>query len=191
LIYPALQHIVLELNTYFKLISPSSGEERVVVGTLFDLDGQVNNATKGKVVVSVVNVEEEGIYRSVDLYRKRDDGVSALVKPEVRINLYVLFVANLSNYEEVLKAISQIISFFQLKPSFDYSDIPLLAEREGRISVELFSMTFEQQNHLWGALGGKYMPSVMYKIGIVGIRDEQIEEEIPPVEERVINASLE
>jgi hypothetical protein len=191
LIHPALQHIVLELNTYFKLISPSSGGDRIVFGTLFDLDGQVNTATKGKVVVSVVNVEEEGIYRSVDLYRKRNDGTSELVKPEIRINLYVLFVANLGDYEEILKAISHIISFFQLRPSFDYSNIPSLADREGRISVELFSMTFEQQNHLWGALGGKYMPSVMYKIGIVGIRDEQIEAEVPPVEERLINELLE
>ena len=48
-------------------------------------------------------------------------------------------------------------------------------------------MTFEQQNHLWGALGAKYMPSVMYRLALVAVRDEQIEAEVLPVQEILIN----
>ena len=40
---------------------------------------------------------------------------------------------------------------------------------------------------MWGALGAKYMPSVMYRLAIVTVRDEQIEAEVPAVEEIVIN----
>ena len=44
-------------------------------------------------------------------------------------------------------------------------------------------MTFEQQNHLWASLGAKYMPCVMYKVGIMAIQDMQIEAKVPLVEE--------
>ena len=39
--------------------------------------------------------------------------------------------------------------------------------------VDLFSLNFEQVNHLWSTLGGKYMPSVLYKIRQVTI-DENL-----------------
>ena len=74
-------------------------------------------------------------------------------KPEVRVNLYLLFVANLADYGEALKAVGHIISFFQHRKSIDYSSVPGLVNQEGRLAFELHSMTFEQQNHLWGALG--------------------------------------
>jgi hypothetical protein len=33
-------------------------------------------------------------------------------------------------------------------------------------------MNFEQLNHLWGILGGKYLPSVLYKIRRVTVDEE-------------------
>lgn len=183
MIHLALKHVVSELNAYLNLRSPSLTPDRFVAGSLFDLDGNVNTQTRDRVVLSVVNVEEDPVYRSVDTYHRRSNNVSDLIKPEVKINLYLLFVANLGDYEEALKALAHIVSFFQHHSVFEYADIPALADREGRFVLDLYSMSFEQQNHLWGALGAKYMPSVMYKMGIVDIRDTQVAAEVPPVEE--------
>ncbi len=183
----AMAYVVSELNAYLHLRSPSLAPNRIVAGSLFDLDGNVNQQTRDMVVLSVVNVEEDPVYRSVETFDKRPDGTSTLIKPEVKINLYLLFVANLSDYNEALKMLSYVISFFQLRNSFDYSRIPALVDRQGRMVFELFSMTFEQQNHLWGALGAKYMPSLMYKVGILEVRDQQIVAEIPPVQELSVN----
>ncbi len=187
MIQAAVEYIVSELNDYMNLRSPSLTLERVVAASLFDLDGNAEEDSKEKVVLSLVNVQEDRVYRSVDIHRQREDGVSESVKPEVRVDLYLLFVANFGDYGEALKAIGHIISFFQHRSSIDYSTIPELMQQRGRLAFELHSMTFEQQNHLWGALGAKYMPSVMYKLGIVGLRDEQIEAEIRPIEEILIN----
>jgi hypothetical protein len=176
----ALKYVVGELNAYFNLRAQSLAQDRVEFAALFEFQEKVNEKANDKIVLSLVNVEEEPVYHSVDIF-KRTNGTSQLIKPEVRINLYVLFIANLKPYDEALKALSQVISFFQLRNFFDYSSIPSLADREGRITFDLFSLSFEQQNHLWGALGAKYVPSVMYKVGIVGIRDEQVEAEIPPI----------
>jgi hypothetical protein len=182
-----MAHVVSALNDYMNVRSPSLSTERVVSGSLFDLDGKVNTETRDKVALSIVNVEEDRVYRSVEIFERRADGKSLLVKPEVKVNLYVLFVANLGKYDEALKALGQIVAFFQSHSSFDYASVPALAGREGRVVFELFSMSFEQQNHLWGALGAKYMPSVMYKAGIVDVRDERVEGVVPPVEEVWVN----
>jgi len=186
-IHHAMAYVVSAINDYLNLRSPSLSTERIVSGSLFDLDGNVNAQTRDKVALSVVNVEEDRVYRSVEIFQRQPDGKSLLVKPEVKVNLYVLFVANLAKYDEALKALGHIIGFFQSRNSFDYAAIPALAGREGRVVFELFSMSFEQQNHLWGALGAKYVPSIMYKAGIVDVRDEQVQGEVPPVEEVLVN----
>jgi hypothetical protein len=35
--------------------------------------------------------------------------------------------------------------------------------------VELYSLSLEQQNQLWGSLGAKYLPSAIYKVRLVVI----------------------
>ncbi len=179
----AVAHVVAELNDYFNVRSQIS--DRAVTGSLFDLQGSFNQKTRDKVVVSLVNVEQDRTYRSVETYEKRPDGTGEQVKPPVKVNLYLLFIANLSDYDEAMKALGQVMSFFQHRPRFDYASIPALAEDEGRMAFELHSMSFEQLNHLWGALGGKYLPSVVYKVGLFDVRDRQLEAEVPPVEEMV------
>lgn len=187
MIHQAIQFVISELNAYLNLRSPSLAPDRVVLDSLFDAGGNINADAKEKVVLSVVNVQEDPVYHSVKLYEKRPDGSAEMVRPEVRVNLFLLFVANISDYDESLKALEHVISFFQARHVFNYSGIPSLSDQAGRMVFELYSMTFEQQNHLWGALGAKYQPSVMYKVGLVGIRDRQLEAEVRPVEQVLIN----
>jgi hypothetical protein len=186
-IHQAIQFVVTELNTYLNLRSPSLTADRAVLDSLFDTSGNLNADAKEKVVLSVVNVQEDPVYHSVEVYEKRPDGGAEMVRPEVRVNLFLLFIANFSEYDESLKALEHVISFFQTRHVFNYSSIPALSQQAGRMVFELYSMTFEQKNHLWGALGGKYQPSVMYKVGLVAIRDRQLEAEVRPVEQILIN----
>ena len=180
MIHLAVAQVVDEINSYLNLRSPGLIEKRVVPGSLFDLLGQPNPDTRDRIAVQVVNVEKDQVYRSVEIHRPRADGLHERVNPGVRVNAYVLFVANLDSYAEALKAISLVIAFFQNRYAFDVS-----ANGDGASHVvfELHSMTFEEQNHLWASLGAKYMPSVVYKAALLEIRDTQVEAEVPPVEE--------
>jgi len=186
-IHLVVQHVVSELNDYLNLRSPSLAPDRVVLGSLYDVDGNPDASAKEKVVVSMVNLQEDRVYHSVDLYEKQPDGSTDVVQPEVRVNLFLLFIANISEYDESLKALEYVISFFQTRHVFNYASIPQLADQQGRMVFELHSMTFEQQNHLWGSLGSKYQPSIMYKAGIVNIRDRQLEAQVQPVQDILIN----
>lgn len=180
MIHVAVAQVVQEINAYLNLRSPGINQERVVPGSLLDVNGTPNAATRNRVAVQVVNVEENGTYRSLETHRTRPDGMHERVRPPVRVNLYVLFVANLDDYGEALKALSLVVSFFQNRYTFEVAGN---GNGASRVIFELHSMTFEQQNHLWAALGAKYMPSVLYKAAILDISDTQVEAEVPPVQE--------
>lgn len=182
MIHLAIAQLVEELNAYLK-VRTGDDQDRVVAGSLFDLSGTPNAKTRDKVVAGLVNVEENCVYRSLDIYRTRADGINERIKPKVRLNVYLLFVGNLDKYDEALKAIANVIGFFQQRGAFTVTGNG--SEGASRIVLELHSLSFEQQNHLWAALGAKYMPSVVYKAGIVDVRDAQVEAEVSPVEEIV------
>ncbi len=40
---------------------------------------------------------------------------------------------------------------------------------------------FEKMNHLWGYLGAKYLPSVMYKVRMITIQEARATDEQSPV----------
>jgi hypothetical protein len=186
MIHLAVAQVVDELNAYLNLRWPGMTPERVVAASLYDLNGALGTKGRDRVVASVVNVEENRVYHSLQTYQTRPDGVNERIKPKVRLNVYLLFVGNLDKYDEALKAISNVIAFFQHRHVFVVSGNG--GEEASRVVFELYSMTFEQQNHLWAAIGAKYMPSVVYKAGIVDIRDTQVEAEVPVVEEIVTEA---
>jgi hypothetical protein len=179
-IHVAIAQVVQEINDYLNLRSPAMTDDRVTAGSLFDLNGQPNAGTRNRIVVQVVNVEENGVYRSLETHRPRPDGLHTRVRPPVRVNLYVLFVANLDAYDEALKALSLVVAFFQNRYTFDVSGN---GDGASRVVFELYSMTFEQQNHLWASLGAKFMPSVVYKASILDIADVQAAALVPPVQE--------
>jgi len=135
--------------------------------------------------MTLVNIEEESTMKNRPFFKETPQGNMAKVNPEVMVNLYVLFTANFSDdefgYRESLKFISRIISFFQGNRVFTPKLFPELDPSVEKITAEMFSMNFEQQNHLWGAIGAKSMTSVMYKLRVVAITDDEIRMEAPPI----------
>jgi hypothetical protein len=52
-----------------------------------------------------------------------------------------------------------------------------------KFTLELYTLTFEQINHLWGSLGGRQVPFVMYKLRLVAITDRSVVRTVPLIEE--------
>jgi hypothetical protein len=187
MIHLAMSHVLAELNNYLSLRSPGIEDKQAVMGSFYDNKGVMNTAVQEKIVMLLVNVEKDSIYRATEKIRRKPDGIGEVVNPEMKINLYVMFAANLSIYSEALKYLSLIISFFQVKNTFQYAELTDLDDIEGRFIFDLHSLGFEQQNHLWGTLGMKYIPSVMYKVSMISIHDDRVEGEIPPITEIAVN----
>ena len=182
MIHCVIDQVVSELNDYMQ-IRTGVEQKPVVAATLMKPDGQPDPKNGDKLVLSVVNVEADRVYHSVETFAKKPDDTIEVVKPDVRVNLYLLFVGNYTQYAEALKAISLVFAFFQRRTALDYASIAGLDGRKGRVTFEMMSPTFEQQNHLWGALGAKYMPSVLYKAGLLDIGDQATEGIAPPTQD--------
>ncbi|MCC6411360.1 MAG: DUF4255 domain-containing protein [Saprospiraceae bacterium] len=188
MIEEALKIIEQEINAFFAKKTGST--DTVVAEQLILQNGSVTNGLDSKVVMMLVNVEEDRISKSHDIYRKQPNGTVEVARREVRLNMYVLFVAHFpssnaqqSRYHDALKALSNVIGFFQSKNFFDTKNTPALDARVDKLLIELFSMTLEQQNHLWGSLGAKYMPSVMYRVRLVIIQEEELTTGGPPIQQ--------
>lgn len=178
MIQEALKFLVDELNQYFALKLGATTESRVVWGNIaraFDNEGGGNSANSimGKAVVSLVNVEEDKVSKMQENYVKTFDGVK-YKSPPVFVNLYVLFSINRADYADCLKWLSLIIQYFQHRSVFTKDSYPSLHNGIQKMIIELVSLNFEQVNHLWGTLGGKYMPSALYKIRQLTIDEELI-----------------
>lgn len=130
---------------------------------------------------SLVNVEEERVVKSQKTVFQASNGQVSHLNPEIKLNLFVLITANFSNYSTSLEFLSGAIRFFQSKNVFDHQNTPRLDPAIQKLIVDIYTLNFEQQNHLWGALGGKYLPSVMYKVRLISIQEALKKDEQPPI----------
>ena len=180
----AISTLAEEANNYFQL---TPGNELVIPANLLSQAGSLNSGLTGKIVLSLINIEEDRVSRSLDIYRKQPNGMVETVHPEVRLNLYLLFIASAggngtgADYTTSLENLSRLVAFFQTKGYFNHQNTPALDSRIEKLVLEMYSLSFEQQNHLWGALGAKYMPSVMYRARLVKVQEEEIAFDGPPI----------
>ncbi len=186
MIHDSLQLIVNELNAALK---GSNSEEPVFLGNIAQVEAGTSDAEK-QVVLSLVNVEEESSLKNGPHHRLKDGKVIYENRP-VHLSLYLLFSANLKNYASALKRLEAIITFLQGKNVFTARTAPDLQklsrspeEMSGfRMTLELFSLSFEQINHLWGSLGGKQVPFILYRARLVSLSAKEIQRSGPPITE--------
>ncbi|MGD8663637.1 MAG: DUF4255 domain-containing protein [Desulfobacterales bacterium] len=131
--------------------------------------------------LSLVNIEEERITKAQQNFSRSADGNIVHMNPEIKLNLFVLIVANFSNYRTGLEFLSGAIRFFQSKNVFTTANTPELDPQIQKLIVEMMTLSFEQQNHMWGSLGAKYLPSVMYKVRMLTIQEGLAADEQKPI----------
>lgn len=173
IIYQALYFLKNQLNSYLKFQLGEDYSDTAFISNPVTQDGSAANNTSDRVLLTLTNVEEERIGKQPLPPVKAVNGQDVRVNPEVNLNLYVLFISNRSNYEESLKFVSHVVKFFQGKNVFTAQNSPELDESIQRLIVELSTVSYEQLNNLWGAMGAKYIPSVLYKVRMLSIQSDQ------------------
>lgn len=126
------------------------------------------------VSVALVRIGEETALRQPDRYANLSaDGMRQKVEPEIRLNLFVLFVARFpDDYSLSLHHLSLVIRYFQNHRVFNHQNTPDLDSDIPQLVLELVTPTFSEQNEIWGALRTAYQPSALYKVRMVVFRDE-------------------
>lgn len=175
----ALKFITSELNQYLnnKLSLDVASKDPVVLGSISKLgDTAANNDLEEKVILTLVNLEEERMLRNPEKFTRVEDRLEQR-NPKIFLNLYCLFAVNKSKYSEALKYLSFVIQFFQHRSVFNHVTDPLLDAKIEKLLLELYTINFEQINHLWGTMGGKYYPSALYKMRLISIDEAFTEAE--------------
>ena len=102
--------------------------------------------------------------------------------PPVFLNFHILVVATHSSYANALLVLSRAIRFFQFKNVFDQDSVtpssltinapanPLDQLETFKLIFDLYSPTMEEVNHLWGTLGGKQYPFVLYTLRLLELK---------------------
>ncbi|MBV7530234.1 DUF4255 domain-containing protein [Chitinophaga sp. sic0106] len=178
--------------------SPSSS--KVELGNISRIsDGDDFNADlQNKILLSVINVEEDTVARTHDYFRKTaNPQLIELVTPPMFFNLTLMFAVTHTDYESALLALEQVVRFFQQNRFFSPETSPELAAynelhniKVETISFEIVNLSLDQVHQLWGGLGGHYMPSVIYKMRMVQIDSSVINGEAVPVLDVNVNTVL-
>jgi hypothetical protein len=72
-------------------------------------------------------------------------------------------------YGKALEMVQNTIGFFQKKNVFDHTNTSSLDPGIEKLILEMVSLNMEQLHQLWSMLGGKYHPSVAYRMRMVTI----------------------
>jgi len=64
------------------------------------------------------------------------------------------------------------LRYFRQKNVLEYVDLE--PENNFSFRIELHSIPFEQLSYVWGLLGGKIMPSALYKISVIKIAAKDV-----------------
>ena len=143
----------------------------VYVGTNNDDSVSFKSAA---VSLLLVRIEEDNALRQSDPYaRISANGVHQKVAADIRMNLWVLFVARFpDDYTRALQHLSDVIRYFQNHRVFNQENSPDLKEEISQLVLELVTPSFSEQNEIWGALRSAYQPSALYKVKMIVFRDE-------------------
>lgn len=185
MIEAVLRLVSRELNGYLdsKYRRQGNGTELVMPGNVHQ-DGVVAFEEENKIIASVINIERDTTRRKFN-YRSTDDGSrSSYVRPAFDLNVFLLFSAyfNTDNYLKGLDYLSGILSFFQENGLFaPPSDSPLAEQGIQKLSFELVNLNLQEMSNLWGAMGAKYIPSVIIKTRLITIDEGAIRESIPVI----------
>ena len=173
MIYETLQVIKEEVDAYFDGSTISLEN----IATLED-EGD-GGGDSGDIILSLINMQEE--FSLKNNHNNYVNGTDVNYQnPRVHLNLYILFGATNTLYTEALKNLTKIVEFFQGKKVFTQANTNF--KREGdmltvgnfKFIVSLYTPSFEELNFIWGTLGGKQYPSVLYKVTLLEISREQV-----------------
>ena len=178
--YTTLTTIKSYLKQKFNQQKHSLGWE-VELGPI-EKEGQVEKS----LFITLVRSEEETSVKqpNAQLRTNAEGNKHYYVNPDVCLNLYIL-ISSHAEYGLALQQINDTI--YYLNSIYHYQEDSTISDEIKKLSIELQSPTAEQWNSLWQTLGGKVVPSVLYKVRMITISAISSNKEAKLVEEVIVD----
>ncbi len=166
------------INAAISNINSESTGTHIVLGNAAIADDGVADNTgplEDTLLLSLFKVEEEFALKNKPAHRRNPaTGQIEKIAPPSYLNLHVLVTARNNNYETALTKLSQLIGYLRYQTVFDNrtATTPDMDVPRFRFNLSMVTLSYEQLNHIWGIMGGKHYPCVMYKLQLVEIQYE-------------------
>lgn len=178
-----LKYLAQQLNQRFN--GATSSDPVVVMPETAPSDSV--SFADNKVTLLLLRTEEERTMRQDDPWLRQKievvrennrETINKTVKrmaPPILLHLYVLLVSRNTSYGTAMSRLSDIIRFFQAQRVFDKDSEgwPQELYELPELRVELHSPTFTTMNEIWSMLKAPLHPSVMYKLTLTLLEDEE------------------
>ncbi|NIJ54708.1 DUF4255 domain-containing protein [Dyadobacter arcticus] len=196
MIRTVFEFVKSELSTYCfnkePLIYPSVSSFLRISG-FYSPSGNSTVDTEKHIQLTLVNLEEERLEGIRPTFVRMDDDQLMKLRAPVTMNLQLLFAATAVDYLQSLHDISNVVSFFQANPIFTKDRYPGMNASVSepstrpwrlieRLDFQIHTLTLEQQNNMWAALGTKHLPYILYKVRMLTFFETQGEVVEPIVE---------
>jgi hypothetical protein len=178
MIYETLQILQEQLENYF--IEVGLGKIIILENiSLWESGSQDASKVENKVVLTLLKLEEETTLKNTPSYKIKE-GKTEYRNPPVHLNLYLLISANCDTYDKSLRSISKVIQFFQGKKIFTSANTVYNRTNVSfdlldyfKFILELYTPGFEELNNVWGTLGGRQLPCVIYRIQLIQLEQDK------------------
>lgn len=178
MIYETLQILKEQLEAYFE----EAGLGKIILLDNIALwESGSDNASRldGNVIITLLKLEEETTLKNTPNY-KINNGKTEYRNPPVHLNLYLLISANCETYDKSLRSVSTVIKFFQGKKLFTSANTVYNRTNVAfdildyfKFILELYTPSFEELNNVWGTLGGRQLPSVIYRVQLIQLEQDK------------------
>jgi hypothetical protein len=201
----ALTIVSNELERHLKEVYGAPGGSTLVkLGNIAEGfgSGDENSPTipRDVLALSLVNIREEKALKNLTNQVRNDARLRVTYEnPPIFLNFHILIVAAHSSYPNALLMLSRVIRFFQSGNVFDQDSVaptslqsrapsnPLDQLESFKLIFDLYSPTMEEVNHLWGTLGGKQYPFVLYSLRLLELKFKSVQGEAGLITEVVSN----
>jgi len=184
----ALTIVINEMNKHFE-VAYNAPAISVGMGNLAEGVGN-NGLPREMLYLSLVNIKEEKALKNIPNFVRDDIKLTAVYEnPPVCLNFQVLMSATHANYTNALLVLSRAIRFFQFRNVFTQDNVDKNSMLDGKpansldqlesfkLIFDLYSPTMEEVNHLWGTLGGKQYPFVLYMLRMLELKFKAVQSE--------------
>lgn len=167
----ALSSIKNHLNEF--LVNRLDLDDEVVhVNRLINQNGESGLKNQNKVLLTLINLEQEANSQFYNRPVKDGRDVHKL-NPPMYFNLNLLCVSNFDSYDESLKFLNEILSFFQTHLSIDVESSDEFNIHE-KLSIEIDPQSYSDMHSLWNSMGAKYQPSLVFKVRHITIQENNV-----------------
>ncbi|HWR01844.1 MAG TPA: DUF4255 domain-containing protein [Chlorobaculum sp.] len=186
----ALTIIVNELNAHLEDIY-GAGSGKALPGNPSDgFAVDKGGLSRESVIFSVINIREEKTLKNQPNHVRDQVTLKALYEnPPVFLNFQILAIAPHETYSDGLLLLSRVLRFFQFKNVFTQDNVLPASITTGapknaidcldsfKLIFDLYSPSMEEVNHIWGTLGGKQYPFVIYWMRMLDLKFKSIQHE--------------